>query len=55
MITTEESVLLSMYSNRILDLIDEQPDMPRGDLQGCVEAIVLGIYNHGKFTERGTK
>lgn len=53
MITNEEVKLLSIYSDRILNLIDNKPDMPRGDLQGMVEAIVLSIYRHGEFTAKG--
>lgn len=46
--TAEEIKLISIYESRILALIDDH-DMPRGDLQGLVQAIVLSIYRHGGF------
>ncbi len=38
------------YSDKILKLIDEKAcdEMPRGDLQGVIEAIVLNIYYEAK-------
>jgi len=33
------------YENRILALIDEQDELTRSDLQGCVTAIVMQIMH----------
>jgi hypothetical protein len=40
-----KNALLIMYSNEILDLMDERDEFTRGDLQGVVEAIVLNLLN----------
>ncbi len=46
----EERLKLSNFEDEILELIDDQDDMTRGDLQGAVSVIVWKIYN--KIQER---
>ena len=38
------------YSDKMLKIIDERifDEMPRGDLQGVIEAIILSVYLEGK-------
>jgi hypothetical protein len=38
-----EISLISKYSNQILELIDQQDELTRSDLQGCCDAIVMNI------------
>ncbi len=44
---TKEILALSKYEDEILNLIDEQPDMTRSDLQGVVAALIMNIYREG--------
>jgi hypothetical protein len=37
---------IKKYSNEILELVDNAGDIPRGDIQGIAEAIVINILNH---------
>ncbi len=39
---------LSDIEDNILELVDNQNDMPRSDLQGAVTAQVQRAYNYGK-------
>jgi hypothetical protein len=39
---TEEQKIMFEASDKILEIIDN-PDLPRGDLQGVIEAIILSI------------
>jgi hypothetical protein len=48
MITEETTLLMLKYSDEILEVIDNREDMTRGDLQGAIEAIVLGILSGRK-------
>lgn len=41
----KERMELSNFEDEILELIDEQDDMTRSDLQGAVSVIVWKIYN----------
>ncbi len=38
--------IMMKYSDKVLKLIDEKAydEMPRGDLQGVIEAIILNTY-----------
>ena len=45
---TEEMKLQWEYENEILELIDNQNDYTRSDLQGIVSAIVVKILSKGK-------
>jgi len=41
---TKDEILQEMkYSDMILELIDNQDNLTRSDLQGCVQAIVMMI------------
>jgi hypothetical protein len=40
-----KNALLMMYSSEILNIIDHQDELPRGDLQGMVEAVILNLLN----------
>lgn len=45
---TEEMRLQWEFENEILELIDEQDEYTRSDLQGRVSAIVMNILSKGK-------
>ena len=45
---TEEMRIQWKYEEEILELIDEQDDYTRSDLQGRVTAIVMNILRKGK-------
>ncbi|KKT58099.1 MAG: hypothetical protein UW51_C0006G0186 [Candidatus Amesbacteria bacterium GW2011_GWA1_44_24] len=45
---TKEMKLQWEYENEILELIDNQNDYTRSDLQGRVTAIVMNILRKGK-------
>ena len=53
--TIEELKLLNEYENEILEVIDNQDEYTRSDLQGRVGAIVLNILNKGKQLGGQTK
>jgi hypothetical protein len=40
-----KNALLMMYSDQILEIVDNRDEFPRGDLQGAIEAIVLTLLN----------
>jgi hypothetical protein len=40
-----KNALVMMYSDRILEIIDNRDEFTRGDLQGQLEAIVLNLLN----------
>lgn len=40
----EKVKIVMKYSDKILELVDNH-DMPRGDVQGIAEAIVMNILN----------
>lgn len=48
MITAEQIIKNSEYETAILELIDNQDEMTRSDLQGAVSAIVLKIQREAK-------
>ncbi len=39
--------LINEFENRMLELIDNQDEFTRGDLQGIVSALVIKILNTG--------
>ena len=39
--------LINEFENRILELIDNQDEFTRGDLQGIVSVLVIKILNTG--------
>lgn len=41
-------ITILRYSNEILELIDDTPDVSRGDLQGIVEALVMKIISESQ-------
>ena len=41
------ALLISKLSDSVLEIIDNQDDFPRSDLQGAVEAIVINALNSG--------
>lgn len=43
----KEIIAISNYEDEILDLIENQEDMTRSDLQGVVGALVMNIYRTG--------
>jgi hypothetical protein len=49
MITKEQTILLSKYEDKILDLIENQlrndeNTLTQSDLQGVITALVMSIY-----------
>lgn len=40
---TNKQHLVLEISDEIMKLIDSADDMPRGDLQGCVEALAIEL------------
>lgn len=49
MLTPADEVrLFNKYENEILELIDNQDEFTRSDLQGVVSAIVMKIFRAGK-------
>lgn len=40
-----EILAILKYSDLILEIIDSQEELTRGDLQGCIEAVVMNIIN----------
>jgi len=48
MISEETTLLMLKYSDKILEVFDHREDMTRGDLQGAIEAIMLGILSGRK-------
>jgi hypothetical protein len=32
------------YSDKVLEIIDNAGEFPRGDLQACIEAIISSVY-----------
>lgn len=53
--TIEEIRLLNEFENEILEVIDNQDEYTRSDLQGRVGAIVMNILNKGKEIGGATK
>ncbi len=45
---TEEMRIIWEFENEILELVDNQNDYTRSDLQGRVTAIVMNILRKGK-------
>ena len=43
----QERQQLNQFENEILELIDNQNDITRSDIQGLVSVIVFNIYNQG--------
>lgn len=43
-----EMRLVSKYEDQILELIDNQEDYTRSDLQGAVQAVVINIIRESK-------
>lgn len=43
-----EMRLISKFEDQILELIDNQEDYTRSDLQGVVQAIVMNIIRENK-------
>jgi len=37
----DKMILIMEYSSKILELIDNPPEVSRGDLQGIAEAIIM--------------
>jgi hypothetical protein len=48
MISKEIRLLVSKYEDEILEVVDNQDEFTRSDLQGAIEAIVLKILNERK-------
>lgn len=48
MTQTELILFLNQYENEILELVDEQDDYTRSDLQGRVMAIVNKVFAAGQ-------
>jgi hypothetical protein len=48
MVSNEKILLINKYANEILEVIDNQDDYTRSDLQGRVDAIVMNILNEKK-------
>ena len=46
--TTKEIRIIMELSDKILKLIDNPPDCPRGDLQAITEAIISKAVQAGK-------
>lgn len=44
----DEFRLINKYENEILEVVDNQDDYTRSDLQGRVSAIVMNILRAGK-------
>jgi hypothetical protein len=45
---SKKEKLISMYENEVLELIDNQDDYTRSDLQGIVYAIVAKIVREAQ-------
>jgi hypothetical protein len=54
MVTPEEILKNSAYDDEILELIDNQDDYTRSDLQGRVGAIVLNIVRETREATKAT-
>jgi hypothetical protein len=50
--TPQEMKIREEFDNEILELIDNQDDYPRGDLQGVVSGIVMRLLIEGRKLER---
>jgi len=44
---------ISGLSDRIINMLDEAPDLTRGDFQAVIEAVILEAYNLGKEQKNG--
>lgn len=55
MITAEEILRNSRYEDEILEVVDNQDNYTRSDLQGRVGAIVLNIVRESKSNEELVK
>lgn len=51
----EETKLRNQFEDEILELIDNQDDFTRSDLQGVVSALVFNILRAGKKLGKGVK
>lgn len=45
-----DPIMVVRYASEIVELIDNQEDFTRGDLQGAAEAIVMQIIEEAKRT-----
>jgi hypothetical protein len=45
---TEEILWMNKFENQILELIDQQDDFTRSDLQGEVQVIVMNIVREAR-------
>jgi len=52
MIAKEQTKVMLEISDKVLEVIDNADQFPRGDLQGVIEAIILQAINEGKRLER---
>ena len=48
MISNETTMKMLKYSDEILEVVDNQNEFTRSDLQGRIEAIVLNILTERK-------
>lgn len=46
--TREQRQLQAEYESRLIDIVRDRDEMPNGDLQGCLEAVVMGIIRDAK-------
>lgn len=45
----DEAMKIMKYSDKIMEIIDNQENFTRGDLQGAIEAQVMMIINESRI------